>query len=47
MAVPADLSDPYLKKWVKPQINPFLLQVGAVNLGSTAVLKLTGWHMDD
>lgn len=27
MAVPADLSDPYLKKWVKPQTNPFLFQV--------------------
>jgi hypothetical protein len=42
MAVPADLSDPYLKKWVKPQINPFLFQVGAFDVGSTAVLRLTG-----
>lgn len=30
--MPADLSDPYLEKWVKPQINPFLFQVGALNL---------------
>jgi hypothetical protein len=29
MAVPADLNDPYLKKWVKPTTNPFLVQVGA------------------
>lgn len=27
MAVPADYSDPLLKKWVKSPSNPFLLQV--------------------
>lgn len=27
MAVPADISDPLLKKWVKPDTNPFLVQV--------------------
>jgi hypothetical protein len=30
MAAPADLSDPLLKKWVKPSTNPFLVQVGKV-----------------
>lgn len=27
MAVPANMSDPLLKKWVKPTTNPFLVQV--------------------
>lgn len=27
MAVPADINDPLLKKWVKPSTNPFLVQV--------------------
>jgi hypothetical protein len=27
MAVPADIKDPLLKKWIKPTTNPFLVQV--------------------
>lgn len=27
MAVPEDMSDPLLKRWVKPDTNPFLVQV--------------------
>lgn len=37
MAVPADINDPLLKKWIKPTTNPFLVQVrvcvGTVNMG--------------
>lgn len=40
MAVPADPSDPLLKKWVKPQSNPFLLQVGGHNKSAAWVLTL-------
>jgi hypothetical protein len=35
MAAPADLSDPLLKKWVKPSTNPFLVQVGMDALPQT------------
>jgi len=34
MAVPADYSDPLLKKWVKSPSNPFLLQVNATRVGN-------------
>jgi hypothetical protein len=47
MAVPADLDDPYLKKWVKPTTNPFLVQVGAaamLHLGAIEVQACTHTH---
>jgi hypothetical protein len=38
MAVPADINDPLLKKWIKPTTNPFLVQVRP----NTAVYAATG-----
>lgn len=45
MAVPADINDPLLKKWIKPTTNPFLVQVRSKTLGKASKRCHMLWRM--